>query len=393
MKTAIVGGGAAGFFLGINLKEMRPDMEVSILESGSRVLRKVLASGGGRCNCTNTFRDVKDLRNVYPRGHQLMKRLMRTFGPHEAYEWFELHGIPLRLQQDGRVFPASNDAATIVSRFLKLARELGIQVVNGSPVSSLSQLSSYDFVAVTTGGSPRAEGLRWLQEVGHEVVAPVPSLFTLSIDDEALCALTGTAVEQVSVLIPGTKFHAEGALLITHWGLSGPVILRLSSYAARHLNEQDYRSHLCINWANATEADAHRELVLLTGSHAKKQLTNVQPCALPSRLWQYLAQKALGERAALRWCDLGRKDMNRLTNILTADVLQVTGRSAFKEEFVTCGGIALSSIDQNTLCSKAVSRLYFAGEVLDIDGITGGYNFQAAWTTAHTAARSIATCQ
>ena len=390
MKTAIIGGGAAGFFLGINLKEMCPEMEVTIFEKSKRVLAKVEISGGGRCNCTNSFAEVRDLSEVYPRGHRLMKRLMKGFSQEDAYEWFERHGVRLTTQDDQCVFPMSQDSHTIINCFLTEARRCGIEIRTETKIDSLDLLSGYDFIAVTTGGSPKAEGLRWLGDMGHELESPVPSLFTFQIADEALHALMGTVVEDVVTMIPGTKLRAQGPLLITHWGMSGPAILKLSSYGARLLADQQYRVPLAVNWTNRRDTEVMTMLDEIIICSPQKQLKTISPCGLPSRLWTYLAEKCLGERANGRWGSLNKKEMNRLVNLLSGgDSYQIAGRAAFKDEFVTCGGIALSAVNPSTLESRHVPHLFFAGEVLDIDGITGGFNFQAAWTTAYTVACAI----
>ena len=391
MRTAIVGGGAAGFFLAINLKEMLPAMDVTILERSQRVLAKVEVSGGGRCNCTNTFADITDLAQVYPRGHRLLKRLFKGFDHRDTYQWFERHGVRLTTQADNCVFPASQDSHTIINSFLYEARRHDIKICTGVRVQRLDTLlADYDFVAVCTGGSPRLEGLQWLADAGHEIAAPVPSLFTLSIDDTVLHGLMGTVVDGVTVGIPGTKLRADGPLLVTHWGVSGPAVLRLSSYAARHLSEADYRVPLAVNWTGRREPEVLGELQSLMSRQPQKQLQTVRPFALPARLWEYLLQKTLAARAQNRWQNLNAKELNRLTNTLVNDQYTTSGRAAFRDEFVTCGGVALGSVNPATLESRHVPRLYFAGEVLDIDGVTGGFNFQAAWTTAYTVASAIA---
>lgn len=390
MRTAIIGGGAAGFFLAINLKELRPEMEVTIFEKSKRVLAKVEISGGGRCNCTNSFAHVRDLSAVYPRGHRLMKRLMKGFSQEDAYEWFERHGVRLTTQDDQCVFPLSQDSHTIINCFLAEARRHGVMIQTETRIDSIEQLIGYDFIAVTTGGSPKADGLQWLSLLGHEIEPPVPSLFTFQIADEALHALMGTVVEDVLTMIPGTKLRAEGPLLITHWGMSGPAILKLSSYGARLLAEKRYQCPLAVNWTKLRDTEVLSQLDEMVIYNPQKQLKTVSPCGLTSRLWVYLVEKCLGERANGRWGSLNKKELNRLANLLSGgDGYQIAGRAAFKDEFVTCGGIALSAVNPSTLESRCVPHLYFAGEVLDIDGITGGFNFQAAWTTAYTVARAI----
>jgi len=382
VRTVIIGGGAAGVFLAINLKEMMPEMEVTIFERSQRVLSKVEVSGGGRCNCTNSFETVTDLQMVYPRGHRLMKRLFNVFDYHDAYAWFERHGVPLVTQDDECVFPAVQDSHAIINCFLSLAHRYHVNVCLGQKVQSLDTLSEYDYIAVTTGGSPKGEGLRWLRDMGHEIAEPVPSLFTFQINDKSLTSLMGTVVEEASVMIPATKFRAEGPLLITHWGMSGPAILKLSSYAARQLADQHYQMPLSVNWLGKKLADVESVLSEAVIRNSPKQLSTVNPFGLPQRLWHHLLEKSLEERTQVRWSELNKKDINRLVNTLCNDTYEIAGRAAFKDEFVTCGGVSLKSVNPSTLESKMVPNLFFAGEVLDIDGITGGFNFQEAWTTA-----------
>ena len=390
MRTAIIGGGAAGFFLAVNLKEMMPEMEVTIFERGQRVLRKVEVSGGGRCNCTNTFQGVSDLSQVYPRGHRLLKRLFHVFDYRDAYEWFERHGVPLVAQDDECVFPRAQDSHAVIDCFLSLARRYGVKIITGRRITSLNDLSDYDYVVVTTGGSPQhlTPITQHLQATGHEIVKPAPSLFSFTIANARLQALQGLVTEHATVYLPGTKFRAEGPLLITHWGLSGPAILKLSSYAARHLADSNYRTLLGINWLSMSEADVLTMLHDTSARQPQKLLTNINPFGLQLRLWTLLVEEATD--TTLRWSELSKKDTNRLVNTLTNYTCQIEGRAPFKDEFVTCGGISLSSVNPTTLESRIVPRLFFAGEVLDIDGITGGFNFQAAWTTAYTVAAGIA---
>ena len=388
MKTAIVGGGAAGFFLAINLKEMMPDMQVTIFERSQHVLAKVEISGGGRCNCTNSFEEVTDLSQVYPRGHRLLKRLFNNFDYRDAYRWFEDHGVPLVIQDDQCVFPQVQDAHAIIDCFLSLARRYHIDIQKGCKVQSLEDVKGFDYVAVTTGGSPKGEGLRWLAALGHEIEAPVPSLFTFAIHDKPLQALMGV-VTDVEAMIPGTKLRASGPLLITHWGVSGPAILKLSSHAARYLAENNYRAPLAIRWLSLTDQEMTSLLYEQVATQPKKLLTTYNPFGLQQRLWAYLVEKALDTRHQIRWAEMNKKDVNRLVNVLLNDTYQMVGRAPFKDEFVTCGGVSLKAVNPSTLESKQVPHLYFAGEVLDIDGITGGFNFQAAWTTAYTVASAI----
>lgn len=382
MKTAIVGGGAAGFFAAINLKEMCPDMQVTIFEKSKKVLAKVEVSGGGRCNCTNSFEAVTDLQQVYPRGHRLLKRLFKTFDYRDAYEWFEAHGVRLTTQDDNCVFPMSQDSHTIINMFLAEAKRHGIEIRTQCKIESLDELKDYDFKVITTGGGTASMA-------GVPTIEAVPSLFTFCIEDEALRALMGTVVEDATASIPGTKFKSCGPLLITHWGMSGPAILKLSSHAARELHEHNYQMPLAVNWTSLKEPEIQQELHEIIIRHPQKQIATIRPLGLPSRLWDYLVAKTLGERAQNRWQNLNQKELNRLTNALCNDQYQIAGRAAFKDEFVTCGGIDLSAINTNTLNAKTLPQLYFAGEVLDVDGVTGGFNFQAAWTTAYCVSMAI----
>lgn len=404
-RIAIIGGGAAGFFLAVCLKERIPDADVCIFEKSKRVLAKVEISGGGRCNCTNSFADVKDLKSVYPRGDKLMKRLFKSFNHEDAYRWFETHGVALTTQDDQCVFPQSQDSHSIINCLTDHARNSGVKVKCQHACTSITpdgegfaltfktekgeQTERFDKVAVTTGGSPQRKGLEWLERLGHSICEPVPSLFTFNIKSQALRQLMGTVVENATASIPGTKFRSEGPLLITHWGMSGPAILKLSSYAARHLAENAYTSPLIVNWTGETNTDSVIEhIATVAQQNAQKQLSSVRQYGIPQRLWDYLIEKC-DYRRDKRWGELGRKGINRIANILTNDNYIIEGKSAFREEFVTCGGVALSSVNMNTMESKHCPGLYFAGEVLDIDAVTGGFNFQAAWTTAYTVAQNI----
>ena len=302
----------------------------------------------------------------------------------DAYQWFENHGVRLVTQEDECVFPASQDSHTIINLFLTEARRHHIDIRTQNKITSLDELADYDYKVITTGGASLSS------ITVPELVEGVPSLFTFSIADEALRALMGTVVEAATAYIPGTNFKASGPLLITHWGMSGPAILKLSSYAARELHDHQYQMPLAVNWCSEKDAAVQQELQSIIAQHPQKQLATIRPFNLPSRLWSYLLEKTLGERAQYRWQHLTQKDLNRLTNCLCNDSYQIAGRAAFKDEFVTCGGVSLSAVDTNTLESKHLPRVFFAGEVLDIDGVTGGFNFQAAWTTAYVVAQAIA---
>lgn len=395
MNIAIIGGGAAGFFLAVAIKEQNKSHSVTIYESGSVPLRKVKVSGGGRCNLSNTFASVKDLKEVYPRGHKLLKRLFKSFSPEDAQQWWRDHGVELVAQEDECIFPKSQNSQTIIDTLVITANRLGVRVLYNHPVDDVLALKQqFDAVCVTTGGmcSSCYQSLLSTTAVPNaseaSVMQPLPSLFTFSIEDDSLRSLTGLVVEPAEMKIPATKFCSQGALLITHWGVSGPATLKLSSHAARHLAECDYKSPLSVNWLCCSQSEVEQHLLSFIDSNPKKELSSCPFPQLQNRLWLHLLRKC-GLDSSSRYLDLSKKQKNRLVETLCNDIYTIVGRYKHKDEFVTCGGIALSSVNPNTLESKTIPGLYFAGEVLDIDGVTGGFNFQACWTTAMTVARAL----
>jgi predicted Rossmann fold flavoprotein len=402
MNVAIIGGGAAGFFSAITVKENYPSATVTILEKAKKVLAKVKISGGGRCNLTNGSHSISELCKAYPRGGKFLKKHFHTFSNKDTIEWFELRGVPLVIQSDNCVFPKSQDSQSIIDCFLREAKRLNVLIETNKEVKSINavdnqlqihfsneEISSrlFDKVIVTTGGSPKPEGLKWLEEIGHNIEQPVPSLFSFNIPNNSITKLMGIVADSVQTCIQGTKIKSDGTLLITHWGMSGPAILKLSSFGARLLNENDYKFSLQINWANEQNNDIVFEyLNSVVSDNPLKMLGNVRPFGLSERLWLYLLEK-LDQPKTKKWGELGKKGINKIVSILTNDIYEVNGKSTHAEEFVTCGGVSLHSIDQNTLQSKHCKNLYFAGEVLDIDAITGGYNLQGAWTTGFVAGK------
>ena len=389
-QISIVGAGAAGCFSAIELKRRLPEARITIHEAGPRPLAKVAITGGGRCNLTNTFENIQDLREAYPRGHQLMKRALRQFGPDETRRWFEEAGVALKTEAGGRVFPCSDDALEIVRTLEREMARLGVRIRCKSRVEDIRPLlQESDAVIVTTGGSPQASGLSFLSALELQIEAPVPSLFTFRTGEAGIKALMGTVAPRTLLSLPGTSFRANGPLLLTDWGFRGPATLKLSSYAARHLAEKAYRSPLSVNWTGDNEQSVRQVLGEAAAGNGRKMLANTPLFQLPGRLWEFLLHRS-GLRPDLRWAELGSKGLNRLVSTLTNDPYEITGRAAFKEEFVTCGGVALSNLDPGTLASKRHPGLYFAGEVLDIDAVTGGFNLQAAWTTGWICARSVA---
>jgi predicted Rossmann fold flavoprotein len=402
VEIAIIGGGAAGFFAAIAVKENYPHATVVIFEKSKTVLAKVKISGGGRCNLTNGCSSIKELAEAYPRGGNVLKRAFRIFNNQDAMQWFESRQVPLVTQEDNCVFPLSQDSQSIIDCFLEQTRALAIPIELETGIKTIKKVGNklelgfiggnvppraFDKVIVATGGSPQRAGLEWLEKLGHKIAAPVPSLFTFKMPDEEITELMGIVVDHALVSIQGSKLKSEGPLLITHWGMSGPAILKLSALGARLLSEKHYDFKIQVNWTNMRNQDfVIAELKRIVAEHPKKILSNVRPYALPERLWSYLLEKS-NLSPSKKWGELGKNGLNRLVDLLTNDAYSVRGQTQFREEFVTCGGVSLESIDFKTMQSKVCENLYFAGEVMDIDGITGGYNFQAAWTTAFIAAK------
>ena len=400
MKIAVIGGGAAGFFSAIHAKINHPRAHVVLLEKSNKLLAKVRISGGGRCNVTNGCSDIDTLCKAYPRGGRQLRKAFHIFNTTHTRAWFESRGIQLKTEPDNRVFPVSNDSQTIIDSLIQEARKNQVEIKHKQTVTKIRTTDnslilhfsneqpkpqSYDKVIVATGGSPRHKGMTWLEELGHKIIPPVPSLFTFNLPETDLTTLMGTVVNPVSATIQGTKLSSEGPLLITHWGMSGPAILKLSSFGARILNEMDYTFKVRINWVNEVNHDiVENALNSIIRTHPKKKLASFRPYELPKKFWHYLLIQC-GLSSEKRWHELGKKGVNKLVQNLTNDVYQAQGTTTFKEEFVTCGGVSLKSIDMNTMQSKVIPNLYFAGEVMDIDAITGGYNFQAAWTTGFIA--------
>ena len=390
--VAVIGGGAAGCFAAVCLKRMVPQLRVTVYEAADRPMKKLAVTGGGRCNLTNSFEGVTSLSKVYPRGERLMKRALKTFGVADTLSWFEAEGVRFVLQEDHCYFPASQDAMEIVRTLASALRREGVEVRTNARLKALEPgwtlrfadgtLATADAVIVTTGGAPK--GIPFLEGLGLEIIPPVPSLFTFKVPSPELRALMGLVVS-AQLSIPGTKFRSEGPLLVTDWGLSGPAALKLSSYAARELADSGYQAPLSINWL--PEIDVPSLLDSFHATHPQKQVVST-PGPLPRRLWEMLCARA-GLRNDIRWAEMGRKSMNRLAAVLSQDAYRIEGRAKFREEFVTAGGVALSEIDLSTLESRKCPGLFFAGEVMDVDAVTGGFNLQAAWTTGYLAANGV----
>lgn len=403
-KAAIIGGGAAGFFAAIALKERRPDMAVTIYEAQARVLSKLALTGGGRCNLSNTFAEVANLQDVYPRGARLMKKCFYEFDHNAVWLWFEQHNVKLYAQDDGRVFPVSNRATEITDMLVNEACRLGVEVLTLHRLERISlsgdgyclhftgvnTIKQAGVVIVATGGFQMLSESGTFLGLSLKTVPPVPSLFAFDIRDNRLRALSGLGCQQTVVRLPGTKFCAQGDLLVTHFGLSGPAVLKLSSYAARYLSDNRYRALLSVNWTGQNEERVRLLLrQALQGNHLK-QMGSVKWPGSSSRLWQHLLKRAETESTML-CADIGKKQQNKLVNILTNDEYLMSGKATNKDEFVTCGGVSLSAIRPSSMESTDYPNLYFIGEALDVDAVTGGFNLQAAWSTAFVAAQHVAT--
>ncbi len=394
----IVGGGAAGFFTAINLVEKNPTLKVAILERGKEVLSKVKISGGGRCNVTHACFVPNDLVKFYPRGEKELRGPFHQFCSGDTIEWFEKHGVELKIEDDGRMFPVSNSSDTIVDCFLTATHKLGIDILTGQSVQSIFKATDYwkvqttsenyscQNLILTTGSNPKIWEM--LANIGHSIIPPVPSLFTFNIGDKRTKDLMGVSA-MASVKVKNSKLEASGPLLITHWGMSGPGILRLSAWGARELADKNYQFAIQVNWLNeVTLEEAEEKLKELKLEHSKKAVSKKSPFEFPNRLWENLVLAATISEDT-KWADLTKKQLQNLALQLTQGEFQVNGKSTFKEEFVTAGGIDLKEINFKTMESKLHPNLYFAGEIVNIDAITGGFNFQNAWTSGFIVAEAI----
>lgn len=413
MKIAIIGGGAAGCFAAANLP-FQPGVEVALFEKTSKVMQKVKASGGGRCNVTHECFDIPELVTRYPRGKQLLKKTLYHFGPQQTIEWFEQRGVKLKTEPDGRMFPVTDESQTIIDCiwhemmrnktqvfYHKAVTEIMRNTSVTSPSENTQSPSDYtlsfadgtiytaDVVLIAAGGFPKPEQYEWIRKLGHTIQSPVPSLFTFNMPKRPITELMGLSVPDATIKIVGTKISQSGPLLITHWGMSGPAVLKTSAIAARELADRKYDFEILINWlGNKTETDLKIDMAQARREQGKQTVHTKNAYGLPKRLWDYMLQQC-GIGDTVRWGDLPAAAQNKLTECLIRDRYQVRGKTTFKEEFVTCGGVTLSEIDPQTLQSRMMPGIYFAGEILDADGITGGYNFQNAWSSSWLAAQHI----
>jgi predicted Rossmann fold flavoprotein len=402
-KVIIVGGGATGFFCAVNLAKFNPELNITILEKQNKVLQKVKVSGGGRCNVTHACFQLSDFTKKYPRGKSFLKKSLQLFSAQSTIDWFNEHQIQLKAESDGRMFPITNSSQTVIDCLLKesgkhridlklstsveyIKKEKDLFIINTKAGETLT----CNYLMIACGGFQQLSQYDWLKHLGHTIEAPVPSLFTFNIPDGNLKSMMGLVVENAIVKIIDSKLSEQGPVLITHWGLSGPAILRLSAWGAKELNVKNYHFQIVVNWLGQAEHDVRNEWNTIRDREGGNLLFNKNPFGLPNRLWNYLlAFTEVPEQ--MKWSELPSKLQNKLIHHLTSNDFTIKGKTTFKEEFVTCGGIKLDEVNAQTMESKLVSQLYFGGEILNVDGITGGFNFQHAWTSGFIAAQSIAT--
>lgn len=398
----IIGGGAAGFFAAVNAARLAPGKRIAILEKTNKILSKVRVSGGGRCNVTHACFDPRELWKFYPRGGKELRGAFSRFNPNETIDWFESRGVELKTEEDGRMFPITDDSATIVNCLLSEAHRYNVEVLMQHEVVSVKKHDSFfqleiqngktmrcEKLLIASGGYAKSAAYDFIMQTGHRIIPPVPSLFTFNMPRNPVIKLMGVSVENALVKIEGTSVETGGPLLITHWGMSGPAVLKASAWGARELAEKNYQFTAVISWLPGKKDEALKEMFAdLKMTYAARQLYTTSFAQLPKRLWHILLEKA-GIHNELRWADLSKKESNKLVETLLRDRYEVSGKTTFKEEFVTCGGVALDEVDMKTMESRKLPGLFFAGEVLDIDGVTGGFNFQAAWTEGWLAANAM----
>lgn len=403
MKLLVIGGGAAGFFCAVNAARLAPTLEVVLVEKSSKLLSKVRVSGGGRCNLTHACFEISEMSKRYPRGSNFVKKSFHRFFTTDTIEWFRERGVESKKEEDGRMFPVTDSSQSVIDCLLREANKYRIEILMNREVKEINKVNNKwriefgngsemnaDFVCIACGGFPKASMFNWITDTGHTIEEPVPSLFTFNMPGNSITSLMGVAVNDAIVKVSGTKLQERGPVLITHWGLSGPAILKLSAWGARDLKDRNYEFKILINWLPEYHENSIRDKLLEIKETNRLQFIHSRNfIGLPQRLWQYLCARAeMSEQQ--KWADLPSVKLNRLCKILCADEMEVNGKTTFKEEFVTAGGIKLNEVNVQTMESKIHPGLFFAGEILDVDGITGGYNFQHAWTSGYIAAESIA---
>jgi predicted Rossmann fold flavoprotein len=404
-KTLVVaGGGAAGFFCAITAARINTGLKVILVEKTGKLLSKVKISGGGRCNVTHACFSIPEIIKKYPRGSNFVKKTFHQFFTTDTIKWFEERGVPLKTEEDGRVFPQSNSSQSIIDCLMQEAGRYNVEIrlhheikfieYLNDPVSFILHFNNdlklkADFICLASGGYPKPSMFEWVCQSGHHIEDPVPSLFTFNMPGNPVNSLMGISVPDAQIRISGESLKEKGALLITHWGMSGPAILKLSAWGARQLKEKDYRFEIGVNWiGERSEQSLRDEIQIIRKSAGGKKISHKNPWGLPQRLWEWLLEHS-GIRD-IHWADLPATLQNKLIQILTNQSFHVEGKTTFKEEFVTAGGVNLSEINHHTMESRIRPGLYFAGEILDVDGITGGFNFQHAWTSGFIAGKAIA---
>lgn len=402
-KLIVIGGGAAGFFCAVNAARLDPSLQVVIVEKSSKLLSKVKVSGGGRCNVTHACFEISEMVRKYPRGGNFVKKTFHHFFTTDTIQWFSERGVTLKAEPDGRMFPTTDSSQTIIECLLKEANRYGVEILMNKEIKTLNygddswklqtangQELKADYVCIACGGYPKAIMFDWLKELGHTISEPVPSLFTFNMPGHPITKLMGVSVENARVKINGSKLEQEGPLLITHWGLSGPAVLKLSAWGARELAAANWQFSISINWLPEYNEHTLRERMQeIRFAMASQKLTGKNPFGFPNRLWEFMLDQA-GAKPEMRWADMPAKVQALLVRLLVAGEFAIKGKTTFKEEFVTAGGITLSEIDPNTMMSRKAAGLFFAGEIMDVDGVTGGFNFQHAWTSGFIAAQKIA---
>jgi len=402
-KLIVIGGGAAGFFCAVNAARLNPSLQVVIVEKSSKLLSKVKVSGGGRCNVTHACFEIAEMMKRYPRGGNFVKKTFHHFFTTDTIQWLKERGVSLKAEPDGRMFPVTDSSQTIIDCLLKEANKYGVEILMNKEIRSLEhkegewvlktsneQELKADHVCIACGGYPKSAMFDWLKALGHTISDPVPSLFTFNMPGHPITQLMGVSVERVRIKISGTRLEQEGPLLITHWGLSGPAVLKLSAWGARELASANWQFSISINWLPEYNEHTLRERLQEIRFEAGPQKISARNSfGFPNRLWEFMLEQA-GIKPEMRWADLPAKMQTQLVRLLVAGEFVIKGKTTFKEEFVTSGGITLSEIDPNTMMSRKAAGLFFAGEIMDVDGVTGGFNFQHAWTSGFIAARAIA---
>ena len=401
-SLVVIGGGAAGFFCAVNAARLGQGLRVTILEKTGKLLSKVKVSGGGRCNVTHACYDLGEMMKKYPRGGQFVRKAFHQFFTTGTIQWFAERGVDLKTEEDGRMFPVSNSSQTIIDVLMEEAARYGVDVRTHAEVIGVERTGQgfrvqltgdrvleADAVCIACGGYPKSVSFDWIRQLGHIIEEPVPSLFTFNMPGNGITRLMGVSVPEARVRVAGSKLQEKGPLLITHWGMSGPAVLRLSAWGARELAAREYAFMVLVNWTGELSDQVVRErLQQVRYEWAGQKLSSRNPFGLPVRLWEYMLE-ACGVGGELRWADLPAKETNKLVNFLCLGEFAVRGKTTFREEFVTAGGVRLQEVEPSTMESRKVPGLFFAGEILDVDGVTGGFNFQHAWTSGWIAANAV----